>query len=79
MHIGLKFSHRRRALVGRPREVIENLATQLGLTTDLLNQKRLNSVLASSSGLQPFEHSLDSLNSLLLMKASPLSLNDNLL
>ena len=38
-HIGLKFSHRRRALVGRPREAIENLATQLGLTTDLLNQK----------------------------------------
>ena len=38
-HIGLKFSHRRRALVGRPREVIENLATRLGLTIDLLDQK----------------------------------------
>ena len=37
--IGLKFSHRRRALVGRPREVIENLATHLGLTIDLLDQK----------------------------------------
>jgi len=37
--IGLQFSTQRRARVDRPREAIKRLATQLGLTTDLLDRK----------------------------------------